>query len=112
LQEERNLLGVVFMLHQQTRVLPIHELEKLPRKLNFRCHITKMAEVCHFVWCCSLWSCGAVIFELLFRLNHGTVILFYKNMILLGLCCNNWTNILFTFRYYQLVFYVQCKYLL
>jgi hypothetical protein len=44
--------------------------KKLPRKLNLRRHIARMAEVCHFVFCCSL-SCRAVIFELLFRLNHG-----------------------------------------
>jgi hypothetical protein len=55
LQEERNLLGVafilwvVFMLHQQTRVLLIRQIKKLPRKLNLRRHIARMAEVSHFV---------------------------------------------------------------
>jgi hypothetical protein len=44
-----NLLKVVFMLHQQTHVLLIHQLEKLPRKLNLCHQIARMAEVCHFV---------------------------------------------------------------
>jgi hypothetical protein len=69
LQEERNLLmvlfmlRVVFMLHQQTRVLLIHQLKELLGKINLRRHITRMAEVCHFLRCCSLF-CNAVIFEL------------------------------------------------
>jgi hypothetical protein len=54
LQEERNLLmvvfmlRVVFMLHQQTRVLLIHQLKKLPGKINLHRHIARMAEVCYF----------------------------------------------------------------
>jgi hypothetical protein len=31
------------------RVLLIHQLEKLPRKLNLHRHIARMTEVCHFV---------------------------------------------------------------
>jgi hypothetical protein len=55
LQEERNLLIVVFMLrvivtlHQQTRVLLIHQIQNLPRKLNLRHHVAGRAEVCHVV---------------------------------------------------------------
>jgi hypothetical protein len=63
LQEESNLLMVVFMLRQQTYVLLIHQLKKLPGKTNLRRHIARMAEVCHFLRCCNL-SCSAVIFEL------------------------------------------------
>jgi hypothetical protein len=33
----------------------------------------------HFVWGCCRWPCGIVIFKLLFRLHHDTVILFYKS---------------------------------
>jgi hypothetical protein len=54
---------VVFMLHQQTRVLLIHQLKKVQRKINLRSHITRMTEVCHFLRCCNLF-CSAVIFEL------------------------------------------------
>jgi hypothetical protein len=52
LQEERNLLIVVFMLrvvlmlHQQTRVLLIQQLQNLPRKLNLRRHVGGRVEVC------------------------------------------------------------------
>jgi hypothetical protein len=80
LQEERNLLMVVFMLrvvvmlHQQTRVLLIHQLQNLPRKLNLRRHVAGRAEVYHVVRCCSVSSCSGVISEILFRLNHGVVI--------------------------------------
>jgi hypothetical protein len=55
LQEERNLLMVVFMLRvvftvlQQTRMLLIHQLKKVPRKINIRHHITRMAKYWHFV---------------------------------------------------------------
>jgi hypothetical protein len=85
------------MLHQQTHVLLIHRL-KATKKAKPSCYM--MDEVCHFVWCCSL-SCHAVIFELLFRLNLGTVTLFYKNRVLLRLCCNNWISIpQFTFFYF------------
>jgi hypothetical protein len=49
-QEERNLLMVVFMLWvvftilQQTRLFLIHQLKKLPRKINLCHHITRMAK--------------------------------------------------------------------
>jgi hypothetical protein len=39
------------------------QLKKLSGNINLRRHITRMAEVCHFVRCCSL-SCSVVIFEL------------------------------------------------
>jgi hypothetical protein len=35
-----------------------------------------MAKYWDFVWGRCLWPCGVVIFELLFRLHHGSVILF------------------------------------
>jgi hypothetical protein len=41
----RNLLMVVFMLHHQTRLLLIHQLQNLPRKLNLRHHVAGMDEV-------------------------------------------------------------------
>jgi hypothetical protein len=56
-------------------VLLIHQLQNLPRKLNLRCHVARRAEVCHFVRCCSVSSCSGVISEILFRLNHGVVII-------------------------------------
>jgi hypothetical protein len=45
-QEERNLLGFFFMLHQQTHVLLIHRL-KATKKAKPSCYM--MDEVCHFV---------------------------------------------------------------
>jgi hypothetical protein len=54
-QEERNFLMVVFMLRllftvlQQTRLLPIHQLKKVSRKINLRHHITSMAKYWDFV---------------------------------------------------------------
>jgi hypothetical protein len=54
LQEERNLLMVVFMLwvvvmlHQQTRVLLLHQLKKVQGKINLRRHIARMVEVLSF----------------------------------------------------------------
>jgi hypothetical protein len=68
------MLRVVLMLHQQTRVLLIHQLQNLPRKLNLRRHVAGRAEVCHVVQCCSVSSCSGVISKILFRLNHGVVI--------------------------------------
>jgi hypothetical protein len=35
-----------------------------------------MAKYWDFVWGRCLWPCGVVIFELLFRLHHASVILF------------------------------------
>jgi hypothetical protein len=37
------MLRVVFMLHQQPRVLLIHQLKKLLRKVNLSRHIARMA---------------------------------------------------------------------
>jgi hypothetical protein len=54
------MLRAVFMLHQQTRVLLIHQLTG---KINLCPHIAIMVEVCHFLRCYSL-SCSVVIFEL------------------------------------------------
>jgi hypothetical protein len=51
LHEERNLLMVVFMLRviftvlQQTRLLLIHQLKKVPRKTNLHHHITRMVNI-------------------------------------------------------------------
>jgi hypothetical protein len=50
-------------VHQQTRVLLIHQLKELLGKIKLHRHITRMTEVCHFLRCCSLF-CSAVIFEL------------------------------------------------
>ena len=69
------MLRVVLMLHQQTRVLLIHQLQNLPRKLNLRRPVVGRAEVCHVVRCCSVSTCSGVIFKILFRLNHGVVII-------------------------------------
>jgi hypothetical protein len=55
LQEERNLIMVIFMLRvafsilQQTRVLLIHQLKKLPRKINLCRQIARMAKYWNFV---------------------------------------------------------------
>jgi hypothetical protein len=40
---------VVFMLHQQTRVLLIHQLRKVQGKINLDRDITRIAKVCHFL---------------------------------------------------------------
>jgi hypothetical protein len=65
LQEERLMvvfmLRVVVMLHQQTRVLLIHQLQNLLRKLNLRRHVAGRAEVCHVVRCCSVSSCSVML---------------------------------------------------
>jgi hypothetical protein len=55
--------------------LLIHQLQNLPRKLNLGRHVAGMDEVCHVVRCCSVSSCGVVISEILFCLNHGVVII-------------------------------------
>jgi hypothetical protein len=69
------MLRVVLMLHQQTRVLLIHQLQNLPRKLNLHRHVTGRAEVCHVVRCCSVSSFSGVISKILFCFNHGVVII-------------------------------------
>jgi hypothetical protein len=43
-------------------VLLIHQVKKLPGKINLHRHIARMTEVCHFSRCCNL-SCSVVIFE-------------------------------------------------
>jgi hypothetical protein len=60
---------------EEPRVLLIHQLQNLPRKLNLRRHIAGRAEVSHVVRCCSVSSCSGVISDILFRLNHGVVII-------------------------------------
>jgi hypothetical protein len=69
------MLWVVLMLHQQTHVLLIHQLQNLPRKLNLRRHVAGRAEVCHVVRCFSVSSYNGIISEILFRLNHDVVII-------------------------------------
>jgi hypothetical protein len=55
MKEERNLLMVVFMLRvvftvlQQTRVLLIHQLKRLPRKINLHRQNARMAKYWNFV---------------------------------------------------------------
>jgi hypothetical protein len=44
-------------------VLLIHQLKKVQGKISLRHHITRMAEVCHFLRCCNLFY-GVVLFEL------------------------------------------------
>jgi hypothetical protein len=57
------MLRVVFMLHQQTLVLLIHQLKRVQGKINLGRHIARMAEVCHFLRYCNIF-CSVVIFEL------------------------------------------------